>query len=141
MELIIEPMRGVGPVKLNMSKEQVHAALGIPEFSHGNREGFLSGLMVNFSPEGNVEFIELAKSEKYVALLNGIDVHATPALELVELISSRTAFDNADPELGYSYIFKDIQLSLWRSSMPESSSDSEGRYFESVGIGVPGYFV
>jgi hypothetical protein len=140
MELIIEPLIGVGPIKLNMSKEQVHAVLGPPDFSHGNREGFLSGLMVNFSQEGKVEFIELAKSERYVALLNGIDAHSWPASEVVELLAKQAAFDSADPELGYSYIFKDMQLSLWRSVMPESISDSEGRYFEAVGIGVRDYF-
>jgi len=138
--LIIEPLVGFGPIKLDMGRMDVHATLGPSDFTHGNREGFLSGLMVDFNSDGRVEFIEIAKSRKYVAFLNGIDVHSLPASKLIEHLSRQSAYDRDDPELGYSYIFKDMQLSLWRSVMPESSADPVGRYFEAVGIGVHGYF-
>ncbi len=88
-----------------------------------------------------VEFIELAASDKYVLLYKGIDVHRTLADELVALISRETPYDPNNRELGYSYTSPQIELSLWRSIMPEADEDDpDWRYFEAVGLGAPGYF-
>jgi hypothetical protein len=43
-------------------------------------------------------------------------------------------------EIPYSYIFRSLQLSLWRPVLPSSPSDAEGRYFSTIGIGVRGYY-
>lgn len=140
MELNIEPHVGVGQVCLSMGKEEVRAALGEPSFSHENRETFLAGLHVHYYPDERVEFIEVSSSDKYTALFKGIDVHTTPAEELVAFILRFATFDANDPELGYGYIFKDLQLSLWRSVIPETSAGPDGQYFEAIGIGSSEYF-
>jgi hypothetical protein len=68
---LIEPERGVGPVELFMTKDQVHAALGPPDevvgdgwwyyegddltimFSLGEAETFVLGIKGGMSPTGN----------------------------------------------------------------------------------------
>ena len=49
-------------------------------------------------------------------------------------------YDPDDPEVGYSYIYPDLDLSVWRSTMPEGQEDDEGRFFRSVGVGRAGYY-
>jgi len=57
----------------------------------------------------------------------------------VTLIRRYADLDTTDPELGYSYLFPRISLSLWRSVKPDAA-DQDGRFFEAIGVGVPGYF-
>ena len=45
-----------------------------------------------------------------------------------------------DPELGYSYIFKKLQMSLWRRLITDNEQDVNSGKFEAIGIGVDGYF-
>ena len=90
--------------------------------------------------EENVEFIELTNTDRFEALYNGVDLHKLKATEALEIVLSDDNYDPSDPELGYSYIFKKLQLSLWRSVISENESDSEGQYFEAVGIGGRDYF-
>jgi hypothetical protein len=87
-----------------------------------------------------VEYIELSRGSVVGALYRDLDVFATPADEVVAYISRDSAFDQSDPEIPYSYLFRDLQLSLWRPVIPESDTDSEGRYFSTIGIGKRGYY-
>nr|WP_257001218.1 hypothetical protein [Vibrio coralliilyticus] len=48
-------------------------------------------------------------------------------------------YNHSDPELGYSYVFKELQLSFWRPTLPDVK-EGEGLYFESVAIASEGYF-
>lgn len=142
-EFQILPHKGVGPIKLGMTREEVHAIFGEPQFSHGLREQFLDGFMVDFSEENRVEFIELAKSQQFRAILEGKCLHEIPAHEVIRHVSKYGEYDRNDPELGYSYVFVDLQLSLWRGVIPTANQepdDSVGRYFEAVGIAEDGYF-
>ena len=74
------------------------------------------------------------------ALYRGIDVFATPADVVVSHVARDTAFDPDHWELGYSYIFPALDLSLWRPVLPESPEDTDGREFSTIGIGVVGYY-
>lgn len=141
MKIDVSPLVGIGPVRLGMTREEVRAVLGEPNYAQGNREGFPLGLSVSFTSDGRVEFIESSRSDACVAYYCGVPVHGTPVEELIAHISKSAEFDPNDPELGYSYIFKSLQLSLWRATVPESPADEDGRYFEAVGVGAPGYFV
>ena len=99
--------------------------------------------MVDFNGEGRVEFIELAKSQQFRAIFEGECLHEIPADEAVRHVSKYGQYDRNDPEPGYSYVFLDLQLSLWRGTMPtadQAPDDPDGRYFEAVGIAVGGYF-
>ncbi len=141
MKIDVSPLVGIGPVRLGMTREEVRTALGEPNYSKGNREGYLSGLFVNFSSNEKVEFIEISKSEEFTAYYCGVPVHDTLAGELIARVSKFSEFDGNDPELGHSYIFKALQLSFWRGTIPSSQDDEDGCYFQAVGVGAPGYFV
>lgn len=136
----ITPHVGIGKIKLGMSREDVFTLFGKPNFDREDRIGYLDGFMINFDKHNTVEFIELAKSAEYCALFNGIDLHNIKANDAVEFVNKFDVFDKDDPEIGYSYIFKKLQLSLWRGVLPECEHDSDGMHFETVGIGVDDYF-
>jgi hypothetical protein len=140
MQFEIEPLVGVGPVRFDMTRADVYAVLGTPEYKNGNRECFLSGLMVDFDEAGAVEFVELANSEKFTATFHRQDLHTIPANDAVTLLSKYGKFKDDDPELGHSYIFPDLQMSLWRSTVQDDENDEDGKYFEAIGIARPGYF-
>ncbi|MFO0810335.1 MAG: hypothetical protein U0746_17060 [Gemmataceae bacterium] len=130
-------------MKLGMTRQAVHDVLGKPEWSRNEREAFLGGFFVDFDKSGCVEFIELAKSEHFKALFEGECLHQLPADDAVRLVSKFDKHDETDREVGYSYIFLKLQMSLWRGTMPQqdqNEDDNGGRYFEAVGVASPGYF-
>ena len=49
-------------------------------------------------------------------------------------------FDANDPELGYSYVYPELDLSLRRPVVAEGPEDVEGLTFRSVGVGRIGYY-
>lgn len=142
----VVPNLGVGPVRLGASREEVRAAMGSDpfiwrRFNADENHWHQSTLQVHYEEQRQtVEFIEVARSDEFVALYKGVDVHRTRADELVAHVSRDTPFDAHDRELGYAYVFRAIELSLWRGVMPESAGDPEGQFFEAVGLGVRGYF-
>ena len=144
IEFEIEPLVGVGPIRLGSSRTQVRAILGAPiEPLRGEREMYFDGFFVDYDETDRVEFIELARSEQYRATFLGIALHDAPAEQALALISTLDDHDPYDAEPGYSYIFVGLQLSLWRGSVPDPDqpvSDSDGRHFEAVGVGRLGYF-
>jgi len=142
-EFQILPHEGIGPIKLGMSRKEVREIFGEPQFSQNNREGFLDGFMIDFNEAGKVEFIELARSQQFRAVFEGKCLHEIPADEAVAHVSGFAMYDQNDRELGYSYVFIDLQLSLWRGTMPDADQapdDPDGRFFEAVGIAEQGYF-
>lgn len=136
----IEPNVGVGPIKLGMSKAEVIDLFGKPEYENNERSAYMAGFMVDFDESNHVEFIELASSDLFAALYKGKNLHNLTASEAVEHVSKFDSYDKNDPELGYSYVFKNLQLSLWRGTLPGNEQDEDGKYFESVAIGVSNYF-
>jgi hypothetical protein len=86
-----------------------------------------------------VEFIEVCVGGEVEAFLDGIDLFAVDAAAVITRITQRHAFDEHDPELGYAYIFPELELAFWRPHIPDDESD-DGRFFSTVGIGLRGYF-
>jgi len=72
------------------------------------------------------------------AFIDGIDVFAIPASELVMRLDQKCRYDRGTDE--YSYIFHDWELALWRPAVPSTPDDEEGRYFSTISIGIRGYF-
>lgn len=159
------PGIGIGPVHLGFTRQQVEEALGtgtqsvLPRDSEGHeKQGFFypdCSLNVEYSDkESIVEWIGVSKNTHFKVIYNDIDLFALEAEELVSLISKETPFDENDFELGYSYIFPELELALWRSSMPkdfEGDKEFEGeewynedlkksRYFQTVSLGIKGYY-
>jgi len=139
----IKPKIGVGPILIGMTREEVRQHLGPPDGDDDEREWYLDDMAIDFDSSGKVKFIELAESENYKARLNGKCLHDLEADEAVAHVQAIAPYNQNDPELGYTYLFPDLQLSLWRPVIPDNEQDPNdptGRRFESVGVGGDGYF-
>jgi hypothetical protein len=146
--LRVEPLIGVGPVRLGMRRAESRRAIG--RVPHAFRKTPSSpnttdayddmGIHVYFDAEDAVEYVELFSVPYFVVTYKGVNVFETPAEDLVDLISKDAPFDPADPELGYSYIFPRLELSLWRPTLPKDRDDMEARVFSSIGVGRKGYY-
>lgn len=141
----IVPKVGAGSVLLGMSRDAVHAAMGLPSASFKKGASSLhptdAWLKKRFQvfycgAEPVVEFIELSGGPDFDVICAGRSVFATPASELVRHLSEVAPFDSNAPELGYSYVFPALELAVWRPVLVEP----EGRYFATIGIGTAGYF-
>ena len=99
---------------------------------------------VDYDSDNRVEYISISnpKEEGIKILYRGIDVFGTPATDLIEQIENLTdlRYDRGDPELQYSFIFQDVDLSFWRPVLQENENDEGGKYFEAIGIGIKGYY-
>jgi hypothetical protein len=145
----VVPHVGIGPVRLGMSRDEVRRIMP------GPADSFLKGPYAKIETDGflecafqvyyhtntaTVEYVMLARHGGFVAVYRGMNVFDTKAEYLVAHISRNAQYDRTDPELGYSYIFPELDLSLWRPTMPESPDDTEGREFMTIGVGVTGYY-
>jgi len=145
IEYEVVPHIGVGPVRLGMTHDEVIKAMGRqPDIVNGkitvgcyHRCAF----QVDYSTGQHIaEYIEISDWPDFIARFDGIDVFHTPAKELVAHIASKTPYDDTDWELGYSYIFREYDLGLWRPVIPESDEDPDGRYFSTIGVGIKDYY-
>lgn len=148
-DYIVEPFVGVGPVRLGMSRDEVCGAMRQPP--RQLRKGAPSGPVIDAfhqcafqvfytGEQATVEFIELSRDGDFRAFYRELDVFSTPADEVVAFISRDARYDEAAREFPYSYIFRGLQLSLWRPVVPESNMENQGRYFSTIGVGRKGYF-
>jgi hypothetical protein len=140
------PLKAIGPILLGMSREESRSAMGIqPDTFRKADSATLTdaydhqGFHVYFDKDERVEYIEVFPS-RMPAMYKGVSVFETKADDLVAVISKDAQYDKDDPELGFSYVFPELELSLWRSMIPESEDDSEYEYFSSLGIGRKGYY-
>ena len=143
----VEPFVGVGPVHLGMLRDTVHHAM--QESPKPFRKGFSvapltdafhqSAFQVFYeSDQPIVEYIELSRDADFRAFYQGLDVFATPADEVAAFISRDASYDERGREFPYSYIFRQLQLSLWRPVLPDD--DDSGRFFSTIGVGRRGYY-
>ena len=97
-----------------------------------------AGVRDTGSPDAYIEF---ARGAELMPQLFGMSVFETPAADIVaRLVQAGHQYDANDPELGYSYLFKDIQLGLWRAAVPDDEADDEGLHFDTLGLGQAGYY-
>ena len=148
MRFDITPLVGVGPVLLGVRRADVRNVMSEPlrEFfkgtgaRHATDAFHNSAFQVHYSGDlPIVEFIELCRGGEIEACFDGIDLFALDATTVVARVTEQHAFDERDPELGYAYVFPDLELALWRPHIPDDESD-DGRFFSTVGIGRRGYF-
>jgi hypothetical protein len=92
-----------------------------------------STFQVFFSPsDATVDFIELSRAPEHTVRLGGIDIFATAADSLLTRISRASGQEARSKDGGYSYVFDELSLTLWRPVLPED--EDEGQFFETVGI-------
>ena len=166
MKFEIKPHIGANEITFGMSRNEVHKELGKPSFSKDKsliefgefkihepaKDGYYENeLQISYDENEHVEFIEFSgKSAEHTQVFwNGIEIFKTPANQLLKLISanSKANYDKKDNEIPYSYIYKELDLALWRQVAPEVDEtlmdvpeSDDGKYFWTVGIGSIGYY-
>ena len=135
----VVPLRRIGPIRLGMQRDQVLSLLKMkPIIIDLTRYLYGDGVELEYSDEGKVIFIQLSSIGALRPYYRGKDVFHTAATDLVDFVSQDAAYDRDHWELGYTFVFPDLELCLWRSVIPESEDDPEGRYFETIGIARKG---
>ncbi|NWJ48967.1 MAG: hypothetical protein HXX08_24160 [Chloroflexi bacterium] len=163
------PSVGIGPVRFGMTHQEVYEAMGtkpsttLPRgkaVGEEERSSFHlhNCFAVHYSTENStVEFIEVSSDCDIDVFYKDIDFFNTEVEELLVLLTKETPYDEDDPELGYSFIFPELELSLYRPHGPEDieplteeSSEEDIKYYEgelkrlkyieSVGLGITGYY-
>ncbi len=146
---LVEPLLGVGPVRLGMTREAVRQAMAVPPQSflktpHSRHEtdAFHQGaLQVFYTGEApTVEYVELSGGGELRAVFEGQSLFETPADELVTILGRTHAQHCDDDATPCDVVLPDLQMGLWRPYAAESAGEEDGRYFATVGIGVPGYY-
>ena len=137
------PLQGANDVRFGMSEREVSRRMGLEgQRDVGNTNLVYwneSAVRVDFQPTAH--FMEFCDGVGMSVQVFGIDVFKTPAAELIaKLVSLGHEYDADEPELGYCYTFRELQLGLWRPSLPDGPDDDDGRHFATVGIGVTGYY-
>ena len=145
---LIEPLGGIGPVRLGMTREEVRQAMAVPPRSflktphsaHETDAFHESAFQVFYTGESpTVEYIELSRSGELRAVFGGQNVLEMPADELVAILGQQYAQQNDDDAAPCDVLLPALEMSLWRPYAPESPEEEEGRCFATVGIGVAGY--
>ena len=139
--------QGIGPIQLGMSRAESRAAMNLP-FTSSKRHPtspevdfyYENSFQVFFDENDKVEYIELSKSDSFKAIYRGVNTHTTEAKRLIAHLLQDARFDESHWELGYSYIFPALELSVWRATLPADEADEEGRYFATIGVGKRGYY-
>lgn len=144
-EFVLHPLNGVGPIRFGMSREAVFAAFGPPTASfrktpnskHPTDAWFGSDFQVFYDgDEPTVTFVELSNGTNLEAVPFGLSVFTTPVPTLISEIGRHAEFDRTDPELGYAYVFRNLELAFWRPD----DRDEEAPYFATVGLAEAGYY-
>jgi hypothetical protein len=144
-ELDIRPHDGVGPLRLAMTRNECRAAFGgaYREFrkvpgDDRTTDAFLGAVHVYYDDEDRAEYIEVSRMPGVRPTFDGMAVLEVEPAAAVAVVARHAPFDEDDPELGYSYIFKPLDLSLWRPV--DDENEPEGRTFMTVGVGRAGYY-
>jgi hypothetical protein len=138
----VEPRVGIGPVRLGMARDAVRAAmLAVGQShvadTHAARDLFHRNSFQVFYDEDEIaEYIELSRSTDFLAIFQGERILELPTDDAVRFVAQFASYSTTDRELGWSYVFPALDLSLWR---PVIEGD-EGRSFATVGIGRVGYY-
>ena len=138
----VEPHIGVRPVLLGMARDAVRAAMLAAghlhvEDTHAARDLFhRNSFQVFYDLGGIAEYIELSSSAEFLATFQGERILELSADDAVRLVTQTATYSTTDWELGWSYVFPALDLSLWR---PVIEGD-EGRSFATVGVGRLGYY-
>ncbi|KQL45325.1 hypothetical protein AN963_27515 [Brevibacillus choshinensis] len=109
-KLIIEPGQGIGTIKLGTSIAEVNEC--IEEYDAKYKKDYhQTDRFGNYFT--HMFMVEYDSNEK----VNFIDVFNTKAEQLVAVIDTISKYDRDDRELGWTYHFRDIGLSLWRPNI------------------------
>lgn len=146
MQFELLPLIGAGSLRFGMTRSEVRKVMGEEPVTFARSLGseptdaFVNGgVQVNYDVGGQADFIETGCVMGLEVVLAGLDVFAADAETVVRVLAADHALATSN-EPGYSFVFPDVGVSLWRSTVPASDDDSDGRRFDSVGVARAGYF-
>jgi hypothetical protein len=125
----VEPLKGVGPVRLGMTRIESRDAMSLPveAFQKGESpiltDAYLeSTFQVFFDAADRVEFIELSSGGPCVAIYREVRVLELSADEAIALIAQQAppVDEHGDAT---SVVFPALELSLWRPFAPYDDGD------------------
>ncbi len=170
MKVLLHPLVGieienVGEISLGTSINDVLRILPKPHVDRNSYYFYNSELRIFVDENGKVDFIECLNGV-YGAKLNpyiyGAEVYKTKAEDLVSLLAKQNDGNIEDNEYGYSYVFPNISVGVYRECLPEdveemiqeinANGDYErmkeeiqldlikANYFATIGIGQNHYY-
>jgi hypothetical protein len=137
-EFALEPGRGLGPVSLGMSREQVRAALASIGFALEHERDTLdyfcaSSLQVEYQ-DGTVSFIGAASDPGFVVTFAGHDLFDTPAATTFALFAAGEAVPLPFKRGGGR--FERQVLTLWEADRQyDTRGDQKRPMWGQIGIG------
>lgn len=154
MDFELEPPQRAGPFRIGDTADSAtDAARHLGELIVVCRTAESSGgwavhrpsglsIFIYFDDSDHLEAIEFGASPGTAerVMCKGLPIFDTPAEEVVQHLRRRTTVTESPDERGYTFTATELQLGLWRGTVPESPDDPDGRYFESVLIAGPGYW-
>ncbi len=145
----ITPLHRFGPVELGSSRSDARRTFeGAPDAYKKGPQGpsvdaWHQGTIQIFYAKGGrrVEYVEATRSDPrpFEPWFMDLPLFETPADEVIATLTKTAAYDHRHPEVGYSYVFHEWELALWRPAVPEDDP-AAARFFATVGVGVAGYY-
>ncbi|WP_035294815.1 hypothetical protein [Brevibacillus thermoruber] len=135
--LLIEPGKGIGEIKLGMTKEEVNECIEryMSKYQKPNymKNYFKNSFKVKYDSEGKVNFIEIPSELKddFQCLFMNIDIFNTKADELVRRIDEISPYDRSNTELDTCFTFPTLGLKLWRPDVLKEE-DLEKEWFKEL---------
>ncbi|WP_046228156.1 hypothetical protein [Paenibacillus dauci] len=155
--ITINPLVGIGSIQLGMTEMQVQQELQNAPWIN-NEELFQT---FEYDSNNRLKFIEINNpfdSAGFKLLYKDLDLFNTTAEDIVSTIRIHTSFvNNMEAELGYTFFFREIGLSLWRANvmtdaiinspeflaevLPENLEDEKRNlYFATIAVTIPSYY-
>ena len=138
----LQPLVGVGPVRLGMDRAAAIARMGIepvsfmktPACQHPTDAFFEAGFQIFYVGDmPQVDCLELSRGCGFQAVLFGLDVLDRPVEEVLRAIEAVSGIKPGTADGGYTYEISSLGVWLWRPSI----DGDEARYFSTVGISAP----
>lgn len=127
MIFTILPQKGIlwdqHTILLGEKKNNVEAKLGVPQsvFDHSYYY-FESNIRFDFSPNGELEFIEFLGGITGIIqpVIFGVQAFQVDADVLYQVLKEKNAGEIVDTENGYSYAFPNIGIGVYREQIPDN---------------------
>ena len=130
MKIILNPMQGAvidgKELRLGMTYEEVCAVMGKPDSADADKEyiqAYYAESCIHFEFDANTKiltYIEFANGTDAVQPeIFGVSAFSVQADELYAFLDEKNGGRIIDNENGYSYVFKELGISIWRESIPE----------------------
>ncbi|MCH4888919.1 hypothetical protein EZV73_15090 [Acidaminobacter sp. JC074] len=113
--------KSLGPLALGMSKTEVEKIIGKASDNYQSTfYYFNNNLQLEFDINGCLAFIQLSNNQHFIASFKDLNLFDLKDIEIDDLFSCYCTVDRNDPEYGYSYNYRSLQLIFWRKSNPEN---------------------